>query len=48
MAGAHRLQAVKSLGWVTWMRFFTDADDIDRQIWEIEENLIRSELSYMK
>lgn len=45
VAGAHRLAAVKSLGIAEIDAIFTDADDIDRQLWEIDENLMRSELT---
>ncbi len=45
VAGAHRLQAVKKLGWEWIDVVFTSADEIDRQLWEIDENLIRSELT---
>lgn len=46
IAGRHRLEAAKQLGWeqidVIEVR---DMSDIDRQIWEIDENLMRAELS---
>ncbi len=45
VAGAHRLEAAKSLGWEWIDAVFTDANEIDRQLWEIDENLIRSELT---
>ena len=45
VAGAHRLAAAKHLGWETVDAFFIKGDDIDRQIWEIDENLMRSELT---
>ena len=45
VAGAHRLAAAKKLGWEWIEAFFMEADDIDRQLWEIDENLIRSELT---
>lgn len=45
VAGAHRLEACRSLGWEEIDAVFTDADEIDRQIWEIDENLMRSELT---
>lgn len=45
VAGAHRLAAAKMLGWETIAALFMDADDIDRQLWEIDENLMRSELT---
>lgn len=45
IAGAHRLEAARALGLEQIAAFFTDADEIDRQIWEIDENLMRSELT---
>jgi len=45
IAGAHRLEAAVSLGWEWIDAIFMDADQIDRQIWEIDENLMRSELT---
>ncbi len=45
-AGAHRLQAAVDLGW-DWIDvvFHDDWSEIDRQLWEIDENLMRAELS---
>jgi ParB-like chromosome segregation protein Spo0J len=45
VAGAHRLAAVKSLGWDSIPCMFVGANDLDRQLVEIDENLIRAELS---
>lgn len=45
IAGAHRLEAARSLGWEWIDAFFMQADEIDRQLWEIDENLMRSELT---
>lgn len=45
VAGAHRLVAARSLGWEEIDAVFTEADDVDRQIWEIDENLMRAELT---
>lgn len=45
VAGAHRLSAARVLGWHDIDAVFMDADDIDRQLWEIDENLMRSELT---
>jgi len=46
IAGAHRLQAAVDLGW-QWIDavFHDDWSEIDRQLWEIDENLMRAELS---
>jgi hypothetical protein len=46
IAGAHRLQAAVDLGW-DWIDvvFHDDWSEIDRQLWEIDENLMRAELS---
>lgn len=45
VAGAHRLEAAQFLGWEWIDAVFIDGDDIDRQLWEIDENLMRAELS---
>lgn len=45
VTGAHRLEAARSLGWEWIDAFFMEADEIDRQLWEIDENLMRSELT---
>lgn len=45
VAGAHRLAAAKHLCWEVIDAFFMKGDDIDRHIWEIDENLMRSELT---
>lgn len=45
VAGAHRLEAARSLGWEWIDAFFMSGDEIDRQLWEIDENLMRSELT---
>ena len=46
VAGAHRVKAACDLGW-KWIDciFADDMTDIDRQLWEIDENLMRAELS---
>ena len=46
VTGRHRLEAARRLGWHkidSWI--VPDEDEIDAEIWEIDENLIRSELS---
>jgi len=45
VAGRHRLAAAESLGWDEVPCFFVDMDEIDRELWEIDENLIRAGLS---
>ena len=47
VAGAHRLAAIKKLGW-DWMTCLVlpaDTSDLDAELWEIDENLMRAELS---
>lgn len=46
VAGAHRLAAAIKLGWY-WIDaiYVQKMDDIDRALWEIDENLIRTELT---
>jgi ParB family transcriptional regulator, chromosome partitioning protein len=48
VAGAHRLAAVKSLGWEEVACSLVDMDEIDRQLWEIAENLHRAELDALE
>ena len=46
VAGAHRLAAAFNLGWYFIDAVFVDDwPEIDRQLWEIDENLMRAELS---
>lgn len=45
VAGAHRLAAVKKLGWEDVDCVLVNMDEIDRKLWEIAENLHRSELT---
>ena len=45
VAGRHRLEAARKLGWEDIDCIFVDMDELDRQLWEIDENLMRSELS---
>ncbi|MBB4277045.1 MT-A70 family methyltransferase [Rhizobium mongolense] len=44
-AGAHRLEAMRQLGeeWIDC--FHDDGDDLERELWEIDENLCRAELT---
>ena len=45
VAGLHRLEAVKSLGWEEIDAAFIDGDEIDRELMEISENLHRADLT---
>jgi hypothetical protein len=44
-AGAHRLEAARQLGWLEVPGFIRDESKLDSELWEIDENLARSELS---
>lgn len=48
VAGLHRLRAAQHLGWETIPITWFDADAIDRELWEIDENLQRSELTELE
>lgn len=45
VAGAHRLAAAKSLGWSHIDCIEVDDDALKAELWEIDENLIRAELT---
>ena len=45
IAGAHRVEAAKLLKWEWIDAVFMNTDKIDRQLWEIDENLIRADLT---
>lgn len=46
VTGAHRLEAAKRLGWNRIDCFyFHGEDDLDAELWEIDENLMRAELT---
>jgi ParB/RepB/Spo0J family partition protein len=45
IAGVHRLEAAKALGWQKIETRVVQMDRINRQLWEIDENLCRAELS---
>ncbi|MFQ5971924.1 MAG: ParB N-terminal domain-containing protein [Alphaproteobacteria bacterium] len=45
IAGVHRLEAAKALGWQKIEARVVQMDGINRQLWEIDENLCRAELS---
>ncbi|NLS02302.1 ParB N-terminal domain-containing protein [Rhizobium sp. P32RR-XVIII] len=44
-AGLHRLETARQLGWKKVLCFHQSFDDLDRELWEIDENLCRSELT---
>ena len=45
VSGLHRLEGVKKLGWEEIDCIFVDMDPLDRQLWEIDENLCRADLT---
>jgi hypothetical protein len=45
IAGSHRLEAAKLLGWEKVACILVTLSEIDRDLWEIDENLCRAELS---
>src|SRR3546814_15465958 len=45
VAGRHRLEAVKKLGRAEVDAVEVELDATDRELWEIDENLMRSELT---
>lgn len=48
VSGYHRLRACQALGWDVIPAEFVSLDEIDRQIAEIDENLIRNELTALE
>ena len=48
VAGHHRIEAAKKLKWIEIDCVLVDLDDLDRELWEIDENLIRAELTEME
>lgn len=44
-AGAHRLEAARQLGWIEIPAYVRDESKLDAELWEIDENLARSELT---
>ena len=44
VAGEHRMEACKSLGWTEIPAIVFDLTDLKARIWEIDENLVRAEL----
>lgn len=45
VTGLHRLRAARDLGWADIEAFEVELDEIDRELWEIDENLCRAELT---
>ena len=45
VAGLHRLKAAEALGWGDIPAEIVSLDNIDCELWEIDENLIRAELT---
>ena len=45
VAGLHRIEAAKQLGWETIDYIETDLDEIDRELWQLDENFSRAELT---
>jgi ParB-like chromosome segregation protein Spo0J len=48
VAGAHRLQAVKNLGWSEIPAHVFEGDDREARMWELAENLHRAELTALE
>lgn len=48
VAGRHRLEAAKQLGWEKIDCFIVDCSEDDAEMWEISENLHRAELSVIQ
>ena len=48
VAGAHRLEAAKRLGWEKIDCIVVDDSDVEAQMWEIAENLHRAELTALE
>jgi ParB family chromosome partitioning protein len=48
VVGLHRLEACKLLGQIEIEAFVVDMPELDRQLWEIDENLIRVDLTELE
>jgi len=48
VAGLHRMCACADLNWTEIPAVLLDVDDVDRMLWEIDENLIRAELTELE
>jgi ParB-like chromosome segregation protein Spo0J len=48
IAGRHRLEAVRMLGWDEIPVIVSDGTEIEAKMWEIAENLHRADLTVME
>ena len=48
MAGYHRLEACRELGWTSIPAVIVEFDDLHAEIAEIDENLVRNELTALE
>src|SRR5262249_41161721 len=48
VAGRHRLEAAKQLGWEEINAFVLESDDVDAELWAVDENLQRNELNALE
>ena len=48
VAGRHRLEAAKQLGWSKIPAVIVELDDVDRMLAEIDENLVRNDLNELE
>ena len=48
VAGLHRLEAARALGWEKIEAVHVHGDDVDARLWEIAENLHRADLSALE
>jgi ParB-like chromosome segregation protein Spo0J len=48
VAGLHRLEAARSLGWDRIDAVYIDGDERDARLWEISENLHRADLTVLE
>jgi ParB family chromosome partitioning protein len=48
VSGAHRVQAARRLGWSKIPALILDAPELDRELAEVDENLIRHELTVLE
>lgn len=48
VTGEHRLEACRTMGWTEIPAVVVDLSDMDRELWEIDENLMRAELTELE